>query len=147
VTLGLSLLHMIVALLVAWLRPDVFFVIFPFAFLALFTAWAAYHSHWRNNALRAQEEKLFKRVVRRIEAEQEKRIQTVIECVLEHLQSTAATETRRVELAKLMANQFELMWPVWSSKLRALAGALGKEVVRSADDSAALVESPELPPQ
>lgn len=73
-TLGLSLLHMIVALLVAWLRPDVFFVIFPFAFLALFTAWAAYHSHWRNNALRAQEEKLFKRVVRRIEAEQEKRL-------------------------------------------------------------------------
>jgi len=74
VTLGLSLLHMIVALLVAWLRPDVFFVIFPFAFLALFTAWAAYHSHWRNNALRAQEEKLFKRVVRRIEAEQERRL-------------------------------------------------------------------------
>ena len=71
-TLGLSLLHMIVALLVAWLRPDVFFVIFPFAFLALFTAWAAYHSHWRNNALRAQEEKLFKRIVRRIDAEQEK---------------------------------------------------------------------------
>ena len=73
-TLGLSLLHMVVALLVAWLRPDMFFVAFPFAFLALLTAWAAYHSHWRNNALRAQEEKLFKRVVRRIEAEQEKRL-------------------------------------------------------------------------
>jgi len=147
VTLGLSLLHTVVALLVAWLRPDVFFVAFPFAFLALLTAWAAYHSHWRNNALRAQEEKLFKRVVRRIEAEQEKRIQTVIECVLERLQSTAATEARRVELAKLMANQFELMWPVWSSKLRALAGALGKEVARTADGSTALVEIQRRPQQ
>ena len=133
-----------VALAMAWYKPEMRPVAFLFAFLAFLSAWAVRRADTIADVLRAQEEKLFKRIQRRLG-------KTVQPCELaeaapldinalvrERLAApeTAAEIERLIKACKELwqeklraqaVEQFELLWPVWCSKLRAKAALIGNQ--------------------